>query len=79
MAKGAAKPLTKSEIVNEIVKATEIAKKDVRTVVEKLIEVGHRELKKKGVFVVPGFNKLVVVKKPATKERKGSTPSPRSR
>jgi DNA-binding protein HU-beta len=74
MAKGAAKPLTKSEIVNEIVKATEIAKKDVRTVVEKLIEVGHRELKKKGVFVVPGFNKLVVVKKPATKERKGINP-----
>jgi DNA-binding protein HU-beta len=33
--------------------------------------VGHKELKKAGVFLVPGFAKFVVIKKPATKERKG--------
>ena len=41
---------------------------------EALTEVGHKELKKNGVFVVPGFAKFVVVKKPATKARKGINP-----
>lgn len=74
MAKGAAKPLTKSELVNEIVKASGIAKKDVRNVLETLTAIGHKELKKKGVFVLHGIAKGVVIKKPATKERKGINP-----
>src|SRR5947208_1305488 len=37
-------------------------------------DVGHKELKKHGVFLVPGFAKFVVVKKPATKARKGTNP-----
>ena len=41
---------------------------------EALTEVGHKELKKNGVFVVPGFAKFVVIKKPATKEREGTNP-----
>ena len=39
-----------------------------------LIEIVHRELKKNGVFLHPGFAKFVVVKKPATKARKGTNP-----
>ena len=39
-----------------------------------LTEVGYKELKKNGVFVVPGFAKFVVVKKPATKDREGTNP-----
>jgi nucleoid DNA-binding protein len=70
----AAKTMSKSELVNAIANDTEVAKKDVRKVVENLIEQGHRELKKKGIFVVPGFTKITVVKKPATKERKGINP-----
>ena len=31
-------------------------------------------MKKNGVFVLPGFAKFVVVKKPAVKERKGINP-----
>ena len=46
----------------------------MRSVIDALVTVGHRELKKSGVFVVPGFAKFVVVKKPATKERKGINP-----
>jgi len=41
---------------------------------EALAEVGYKELKKNGVFVVPGFAKFVVVKKPATKARMGVNP-----
>src|SRR5437763_11477952 len=43
-------------------------------VIESLASVGHKELKKTGVFFVPGFAKFVVIKKPATKERKGINP-----
>jgi nucleoid DNA-binding protein len=35
---------------------------------------GYKELKKTGVFLVPGFAKFVVIKKPATKARKGTNP-----
>jgi nucleoid DNA-binding protein len=51
-----------------------LAKKDVREMMEALTEVGHKELKKNGVFVLPGFAKFVVIKKPATKARKGVNP-----
>ena len=37
-------------------------------------DVGHKELKKNGLFLVPGFAKFVVIKKPATKARKGTNP-----
>jgi len=49
-------------------RAAELAKKDVKGMMEALAEVGYKELKKNGVFVVPGFAKFIVVKKAATKE-----------
>jgi NAD(P)-dependent dehydrogenase (short-subunit alcohol dehydrogenase family) len=51
----------------------------VRSVVEALVRVGHEELKKSGVFLMRGFANFVVVKEPATKDAKTSTPSPRIR
>ena len=66
--------LTKSQLIEKISVETEIAKKDVKGVLETLVTVGHKELKKSGVFLVPGFAKFVVVKKPATKARKGVNP-----
>lgn len=39
-----------------------------------LASIGYRELKKNSAFTVPGFAKFVVVKKPATKARKGVNP-----
>ena len=35
---------------------------------------GLQELKKNGAFLLPGFAKFVVIKKPATKERAGINP-----
>ena len=46
----------------------------VKDVLETLATVGHKELKKNGTFILPGFAKFVVVKKPATKARKGINP-----
>jgi len=66
--------MTKSQLIESISANCELAKKDVKAMMESLAEVGYKELKKNGVFVVPGFAKFVVVKKPATKARMGVNP-----
>jgi DNA-binding protein HU-beta len=70
------KPLSKSAILDMVTNAIgeEISKKQVKLVVETLVTVGHRELKKTGIFVLPGFAKFVVVKKPARPAREGINP-----
>jgi DNA-binding protein HU-beta len=69
-------PLSKSALIESITKLQTdgTTKRQVKSVVEALVTVGHKELKKSGVFLVPGFAKFVVVKKPATKARKGINP-----
>jgi nucleoid DNA-binding protein len=71
-----AKVLTKSQIIQAIADAhkEKLARKDVARVLESLATVGYKELKKNGIFVLPGFAKFVVIKKPATKERQGINP-----
>jgi DNA-binding protein HU-beta len=71
-----AKTMSKSELVQKVVEQhpTEIARKDVKGVIEAVAEIGYKELKKTGAFVVPGFAKFVVIKRPATKARKGINP-----
>jgi nucleoid DNA-binding protein len=51
-----------------------LSKKHVKAVVETLVAIGHKELKKTGVFVLPGFAKFTVVKKPARPAREGINP-----
>ena len=70
-----AKVLTKSQIIQAIADAhkDKLARKDVARVLESLSTIGYKELKN-GLFVLPGFAKFVVVKKPATKERQGINP-----
>ena len=67
--------LTKSQLVEKISEAhSELSKRDIKGVIETLATVGYKELKNAGIFVVPGFAKFVVVKKPATKAREGTNP-----
>jgi DNA-binding protein HU-beta len=66
--------LSKSELIDKIATNVEVSKREIRNVMDTLVDVGHKELKKRGVFLVPGFAKFVVVKKPATKARKGINP-----
>ena len=69
-------PLSKSALIESItnLQTDGTSKRQVKSVIEALAAVGHKELKKSGVFVVPGFAKFVVIKKPATKARKGINP-----
>ena len=70
------KPLSKSAVLEAVTNAVgdEIPRKHVKQVVESLVAVGHKELKKTGVFVLHGFAKFVVVKKPARPAREGINP-----
>src|SRR6202043_954485 len=66
--------MTKSQLIEKIAANNELAKRDVKGVMETLATIGYKELKKNGTFLVPGFAKFVVIKKPATKERSGINP-----
>jgi DNA-binding protein HU-beta len=70
------KPLTKSAILQEVTDTVGdgVSRKQVAQVIDTLVAVGHKELKKTGVFVLPGFAKFVVVKKPARPAREGINP-----
>jgi DNA-binding protein HU-beta len=70
------KSLTKSALLQAVVDhvGDGASRRDVKAVLEALTEVGHKELKKNGLFVLPGFAKFIVVKKPARPARKGINP-----
>jgi DNA-binding protein HU-beta len=70
------KNLSKSALLQAVTDAIgeEISRQQVKQVVETLVDLGHRELKKSGIFVLPGFAKFVVVKKPARPAREGVNP-----
>jgi DNA-binding protein HU-beta len=69
-------PLSKSALIQTIVDkyADNLSRKAVKGIIEAVASVGQAELKKNGVFVVPGLVRMLVIKKPATKARKGINP-----
>jgi DNA-binding protein HU-beta len=71
-----ANTMSKSELIQRIADGhpNEIARKDVKSVIDAVAAIGHKELKKTGAFVVPGLAKFIVIKKPATKARQGINP-----
>jgi DNA-binding protein HU-beta len=73
MAKKNAAP-TKSEILTQIAKETELSRKQVGEVFESLNGIVKKSLKGAGLFTLPGLLKMKVVKKPATKARQGVNP-----
>jgi nucleoid DNA-binding protein len=70
------KKLTKGALIQTILEemGEGWARKDVKKVLEALTDIGHQELKKRGEFVLPGFAKFVVIKKPARPAREGINP-----
>ena len=76
MAKKAVKKArTKSQVFSDLAESAELTKKQVGTVFDELAGLIGKELKRgPGVFTVPGLMKIQVVRKPATKARKGINP-----
>lgn len=68
--------MTKSQILNDIAAATNLNRKQVSAVMDELESLIARSVSKKGLgeFTVPGLMKVVTVKKPARKARKGVNP-----
>jgi nucleoid DNA-binding protein len=71
-----AKPMTKTEILAALAEGTGLSKKDVASVFNELGSVIGKSLGKRGpgVFNLPGLLKVKVIRKPATKARKGINP-----
>lgn len=70
------KPPTKSEIYNAIAGDTGLTRKEVASVFDAMSGLISKELKPRGsgLFNMVGLCKIKVVKKPATKARKGINP-----
>ena len=77
MAKGdSKKPPSKSEIFTSIATATGLNRKQVAAVFAELATQIGKSIGKRGTgqFTIPGLAKVTVIRKPATKERKGINP-----
>ena len=74
--KSVGNPLTKTELYRALSDGTGVAKKEVAAVMEHLADLISLHLKKRGpqLFTLPGLLKVKVVRKPATKARKGINP-----
>jgi len=70
------KAMSKSEIVSGIADATGLTKKQVSSVLEAMAGQIKKSLGSRGpgAYPVPGLMQLTVVRKPATKARKGINP-----
>lgn len=65
--------MTKSALLSALAEKTGLSKKDVTGLVDVLVEMAYSEVKKVGVFVVPGLGKLVKVKRAARMGRNPAT------
>ena len=75
-APAAAKAMSKSEILAGITEATGLTRKQVASVFDAMAAQMKKSLGRKGpgAYTVPGLMKVMVVRKPATKARKGINP-----
>ncbi len=70
------KKMTQTQLITELAEAVQISKKQAKAFLDKLAEVGTRETKKNGLFVLAGFGRLVrqdrkarIGRNPATGEK----------
>ena len=71
----AAKARTKGEVYKVLADAVGLTRKQVSGVFDELTGLIKKDLTKgAGVFALPGLAKITVIKKPATKARKGINP-----
>ena len=70
------KARSKSEVFGELATASDLTKKQINHLFDDLAGLIKSDLGKRGpgVFTVPGLMKIKVVRKPATKARKGINP-----
>lgn len=74
--KGKIKARTKSEVFGELADGAELTRRDIAGIFDGLSTMIKKDLGRTGpgYFTVPGLMKIKVVRKPATKARKGTNP-----
>ena len=65
-----AKVMTKGGLTGELANSTELKKADISTILNTLAEIGTKEVKKSGKFVLPGLVMIKTRDKPAKKAGK---------
>jgi DNA-binding protein HU-beta len=65
--------MTKSQFMEALASKTDMSKKDVVHLMDELASMAYSEVKKAGEFVLPGFGKLVKVKRAARMGRNPAT------
>ena len=75
-ATGPKKPMTKSEILTALAETNGFTKQEIAGLFDELANLIGKNLGKRGpgVFTIPGLSKIKVVRKSATKARKGISP-----
>jgi DNA-binding protein HU-beta len=65
--------LTKSALISALAETTGLSKKDVTGFMDAMVTLAYKEVKKSGVFVVPGLGKLVKMNRAARVGRNPAT------
>lgn len=65
--------MTKSQLLDALAGKTGMTKKDVNNFLDELAQLAYKEVKTGGEFVVPGFGKMVKVKRKARIGRNPAT------
>lgn len=65
--------MTKSALFSALAEKTGMSKKDVTGLVDAMVDLAYKEVKKSGIFVVPGIGKLVKVHRAARQGRNPAT------
>ena len=69
------KPRSKSDVFRDLSETTELTRKQVASIFDRMAELIRVDLSKGcGVFTVPGLMKITVQHRPATKARPGRNP-----
>jgi len=65
--------MTQSQTIQKLADECQMTKKTTRAIMENLAQTAIREVKKNGVFVLPGIGRLVRVERKARKGRNPAT------
>ncbi len=65
--------MTKSQLLSTLSDKCGVSKKEVATILEEMTDLAYKEVKKNGEFTLPGFGKLVKVKRKARTGRNPAT------
>ncbi|HRY82769.1 MAG TPA: HU family DNA-binding protein [Candidatus Moranbacteria bacterium] len=57
--------MTKAQLMSALAEKTGLPKKDVVGFMDTLVEMAYSEVKKSGIFILPGFGKMVKVNRKA--------------